>query len=34
MASRGKNETDLLKKNIEDQLDRLVIQLADLEECR
>ena len=32
--SRGKEENDLLKQNIEDQLDRLVSQLADLEECR
>lgn len=34
MASRGKSETEKLKKNLEEQLERLVQQLADLEECR
>ncbi|KAI0221307.1 Protein LZIC [Lamellibrachia satsuma] len=34
MASRGRSETTKLKKNIEEQLDRLMQQLADLEECR
>ncbi|KAM9855712.1 protein LZIC isoform 1-T2 [Aulostomus maculatus] len=34
MASRGKSETGKLKQNMEEQLDRLMQQLADLEECR
>ncbi|XP_015592316.1 protein LZIC [Cephus cinctus] len=34
MSSHGKVETDRLKKNLEEQLDRLVQQLEDLEECR
>ncbi|KAK2897762.1 protein LZIC [Channa argus] len=34
MASRGKTETGKLKKNMEEQLDRLMQQLQDLEECR
>nr|CAH04891.1 leucine zipper and ICAT homologous protein [Suberites domuncula] len=34
MSSRGRSETQKLKQNLEDQLDRLVAQLADLEECR
>ncbi|XP_031554463.1 protein LZIC-like [Actinia tenebrosa] len=34
MSSRGQTETHKLKKNLEDQLDRLVAQLTDLEECR
>lgn len=34
MASRGKNETDFLEKNIFSQLDRLVNQLKDIEECK
>eukprot|EP00112_Aurelia_sp_Birch-Aquarium-sp1_P007881 Seg186.5 transcript_id=Seg186.5/GoldUCD/mRNA.D3Y31 product="Protein LZIC" protein_id=Seg186.5/GoldUCD/D3Y31 len=34
MASRGKSETDKLKHNLEEQLDRLVAQLSDLEECK
>ncbi|XP_054164609.1 protein LZIC-like [Oppia nitens] len=34
MASRGTTETNQLKNNLEDQLDRLVAQLADLEECK
>ncbi|XP_067217358.1 protein LZIC-like isoform X3 [Linepithema humile] len=34
MSSHGKAETDRLKKNLEEQLDRLVQQLEDLEECR
>lgn len=34
MTSHGKAETERLKKNLEDQLDRLVQQLEDLEECR
>ncbi|EDV23899.1 Protein LZIC [Trichoplax sp. H2] len=34
MASRGKAETEQLKKRLEEQLDRLMAQLSDLEECR
>ncbi|EDO30486.1 predicted protein [Nematostella vectensis] len=34
MTSRGKSETHKLQQNLEEQLDRLVAQLADLEECR
>ncbi|KAL6260893.1 hypothetical protein P5V15_008421 [Pogonomyrmex californicus] len=34
MNSHGKAETDRLKKNLEEQLDRLVQQLEDLEDCR
>ena len=34
MASRGQSETSKLRQNIEDQLDRLMSQLSDLEECR
>ena len=34
MASRGKSETEKLKKNLEEQLDRLMVQLSDLEECK
>ncbi|XP_034938166.1 protein LZIC-like [Chelonus insularis] len=34
MSLLGKDETDSLKKNLEDQLDRLMKQLEDLEECR
>ncbi|XP_039611434.1 protein LZIC isoform X1 [Polypterus senegalus] len=34
MASRGKTETSKLKQNMEEQLDRLMQQLQDLEECR
>ncbi|XP_071538373.1 protein LZIC-like [Panulirus ornatus] len=34
MASRGKSETQKLRQQMEDQLDRLVVQLADLEECK
>ncbi|CAM9707031.1 protein LZIC [Lethenteron reissneri] len=34
MASRGKSETDKLRRNLEEQLDRLVQQLHDLERCR
>lgn len=34
MASRGKSETEKLQHNLEEQLDRLVNQLSDLEECR
>lgn len=34
MASRGKSETDKLKQNLEEQLDRLVAQLSDLEEVK
>ncbi|XP_012257739.2 protein LZIC-like [Athalia rosae] len=34
MTSHGKAETERLKKNLEEQLDRLVQQLEDLEECR
>ncbi|XP_061689928.1 protein LZIC [Syngnathoides biaculeatus] len=34
MASRGKSETCKLRQNMEEQLDRLMQQLQDLEECR
>lgn len=34
MTSRGTSETQKLKQNLEEQLDRLVAQLADLEECK
>lgn len=34
MASRGKSETSKLKQNMEEQLDRLMQQLQDLEDCR
>ncbi len=34
MASRGDRETTKLKQNLQDQLDRLVQQLADLEEMK
>ncbi|CAL1530482.1 unnamed protein product [Lymnaea stagnalis] len=34
MASRGTQETTKLKHNMEEQLDRLMQQLIDLEECR
>ncbi|KAK3743419.1 hypothetical protein QZH41_011535 [Actinostola sp. cb2023] len=34
MTSRGRTETHKLKQNLEEQLDRLVAQLSDLEECR
>ena len=34
MALRGKSETDKLKHNLEDQLDRLMAQLQDLEEAK
>jgi len=34
MASRGKQETGKLIQNLEEQLDRLVQQLSDLEECK
>ncbi|CAL1679127.1 unnamed protein product [Lasius platythorax] len=34
MNSHGKAETDRLRKNLEEQLDRLVQQLEDLEDCR
>lgn len=34
MTSRGQAENEKLKQNLEGQLDRLVQQLADLEECR
>lgn len=33
-ASRGRSETEKLKQNMEEQLDRLMAQLADLEECK
>jgi hypothetical protein len=32
--SRGKSETEKLKQNLEEQLDRLVAQLSDLEEAK
>ncbi|CAH1236762.1 unnamed protein product [Diabrotica balteata] len=34
MASHGKAETEKLKQNLENQLDRLVEQLQDLENCK
>lgn len=34
MASRGQSETSKLRERLEEQLDRLVAQLADLDECR
>ncbi|XP_008317015.1 protein LZIC [Cynoglossus semilaevis] len=34
MASRGNLETGKLRQNMEEQLDRLMQQLQDLEECR
>lgn len=34
MTSRGQTETQKLKQNLEEQLDRLVAQLSDLEECK
>jgi len=34
MTSRGSAETEKLKQNLNDQLERLVQQLQDLEECR
>ncbi|KAK4305907.1 hypothetical protein Pmani_022223 [Petrolisthes manimaculis] len=34
MVSRGETETQRLRQQMEEQLDRLVAQLADLEECR
>lgn len=34
MSSHGKAETDRLRKNLEEQLDRLVQQLEDLKDCR
>lgn len=34
MSSKGQVETDKLKQNLEEQLERLVQQLADLEECK
>ena len=34
MTSRGQQETSKLRQNMEDQLDRLMQQLADLEECK
>ncbi|XP_062505317.1 protein LZIC-like isoform X4 [Corticium candelabrum] len=34
MATRGKSETEKLKHNLEEQLDRLVAQLSDLDEAK
>lgn len=34
MSSYGRVETEKLKQNLESQLDRLVEQLADLENCK
>uniref|UniRef100_A0A090X8H8 Beta-catenin-interacting ICAT domain-containing protein n=1 Tax=Ixodes ricinus TaxID=34613 RepID=A0A090X8H8_IXORI len=34
MASRGQTETSKLKQSLEEQLERLMAQLSDLEECR
>lgn len=34
MTSHGKQETEKLKENLEHQLERLVTQLSDLENCR
>jgi len=33
-ASRGASETSKLQHNVEEQLDRLMQQLTDLEQCR
>lgn len=33
-TSRGLNETEKLKQNLDDQLDRLMQQLIDLDECK
>ena len=33
-ASRGASETCKLQHNVEEQLDRLMQQLADLEQCK
>lgn len=33
-STRGQEETEKLKSNLEEQLDRLVQQLADLEEAK
>ena len=33
-ASRGASETSKLQHNVEEQLDRLMQQLADLEQCK
>ena len=34
MASRGKSETEILEKNLFSQLDRLIDQLKDIEQCK
>lgn len=34
MSSRGESESKVLQKNLLDQIDRLVQQLADLEESK
>lgn len=34
MSSYGKDETDKLRENLQNQLERLVEQLEDLETCR
>jgi hypothetical protein len=34
MASRGRQETSKLKSNLEEQLERLMQQLTDLEELK
>lgn len=34
MASRGQEETKILRENLESQLERLIQQLADLEEVK
>ncbi|PVD35402.1 hypothetical protein C0Q70_02364 [Pomacea canaliculata] len=34
MSSRGQQETSKLRQNMEEQLDRLVQQLSDLDECK
>jgi hypothetical protein len=34
MASRGAAETNKLQHNVEEQLDRLMQQLSDLEQCK
>ena len=34
MASRGQAESELLRSNVEDQLNRLLSQLEDLEELK
>jgi hypothetical protein len=34
MASRGKNENEILEKNLYSQLDRLIDQLKDIDQAK